>query len=85
MKIAFLGPEGSYSHLAAKLFLKEEGGKVKKPNEWDECVPFRNFSEVLAQAEWTQRQFPLKTVYKAAFRRTWIYYKTRKICTQPRK
>ena len=48
MKIAFLGPEGSYSHLAAKLFLKEEGGKAKQPNEWDECVPFRNFPEVLA-------------------------------------
>lgn len=48
MKIAFLGPEGSYSHLAAKLFLKTEANKEKKPNEWDECVPFRNFPEVLA-------------------------------------
>ena len=48
MKIAFLGPEGSYSHLAAKLFLKTESCSVKKPNEWDECVPFRNFPEVLS-------------------------------------
>lgn len=48
MKIAFLGPEGSYSHLAAKLFLKTEASPVKLPNEWDECVPFRNFPEVLA-------------------------------------
>ena len=48
MKIAFLGPEGSYSHLAAKLFLKEEGGKTTYINQWDECVPFRNFQEVLS-------------------------------------
>ena len=48
MKIAFLGPEGSYSHLAAKLFLNTEANQEKKVGEWDECVPFRNFPEVLA-------------------------------------
>ena len=48
MKIAFLGPEGSNSHLAAKQFLKTELQTPKTPNDWDECVPFRNFSEVLA-------------------------------------
>lgn len=48
MKIAFLGPEGSYSHLAAKLFLNTEANQEKKVGEWDECVPFRNFPDVLA-------------------------------------
>lgn len=48
MKIAFLGPEGSYSHLAAKRFLKAESTVEKEVGEWDECVPFRNFPEVLA-------------------------------------
>ena len=48
MKIAFLGPEGSNSHLAAKQFLKTESKGLKTPNDWDECVPFRNFPEVLA-------------------------------------
>lgn len=48
MKIAFLGPEGSYSHLAAKQFLKTEATSVKLAGEWDECVPFRNFPEVLS-------------------------------------
>ena len=48
MKIAFLGPEGSNSHLAAKQFLKTESKGPKTPNDWDECVPFRNFPEVLA-------------------------------------
>ncbi len=44
MKIAYLGPEGSYSHLAAKEFLKSETGG----GHWaDECVPFRNFPEVM--------------------------------------
>ncbi len=45
MKIAYLGPEGSYSHLAAKIFLKEE---EKKENDLSECIPFRNFPEVFA-------------------------------------
>lgn len=48
MKIAFLGPEGSYSHLAAKAFLETEATDKKALNDWDECIPFRNFSEVLA-------------------------------------
>lgn len=51
MKIAFLGPEGSYSHLAAKQFLKTEATAKKAANDWDECVPFRNFPEVLAAVE----------------------------------
>ena len=44
MKIAYLGPEGSYSHLAAQEFLK---GEVAPAGGWNECVPFRNFPEVL--------------------------------------
>lgn len=51
MKIAFLGPEGSNSHLAAKQFLKTESKGPKSPNDWDECVPFRNFPEVLAAVD----------------------------------
>ena len=47
MKIAFLGPEGSYSHLAAKAFLKTEATGNTSGGNWDECIPFRNFSEVL--------------------------------------
>ncbi len=45
MKIAYLGPEGSYSHLAAQKFLAEENVEGKS---WNECMPFRNFAEVLA-------------------------------------
>ena len=44
MKIAYLGPEGSYSHLAAQAFLEQENSKSGK---WNECMPFRNFSEAL--------------------------------------
>ncbi len=51
MKIAFLGPEGSYSNLAAKSFLQTESTCAKSAFEWDECVPFRNFPEVLAAVE----------------------------------
>lgn len=49
MKIAYLGPEDSYSHLAADTFLKSE---EKGPSyERDECIPFRNFSEVFHAVE----------------------------------
>ncbi len=48
MKIAFLGPEGSYSHLAAKAFLESAPKGKKTVNDWDECIPFRNFPEVLS-------------------------------------
>ncbi|MBO7298096.1 MAG: ACT domain-containing protein [Clostridia bacterium] len=48
MKIAFLGPEGSYSHLAAQSFLKTESTGESRVNDWDECIPFRNFPEVFA-------------------------------------
>ena len=51
MKIAFLGPEGSYSHLAAKEFLKTENAVKKSAWDWDECIPFRNFPEVLSAVE----------------------------------
>lgn len=46
MKIAFLGPEGSYSQLAARSFLKTEDSAERTGNGWDECIPFRNFPEV---------------------------------------
>ena len=51
MKIAYLGPEGSYSHLAAKAFLAAETVDHKNVGGWDECIPFRNFSEVLAAVD----------------------------------
>ena len=51
MKIAFLGPEGSYSHLAAKSFLQTQTAVAKSVIDRDECVPFRNFPEVLAAVE----------------------------------
>ncbi|MBQ8374336.1 MAG: hypothetical protein IJX98_02035 [Clostridia bacterium] len=44
MKIAYLGPEGSYSHLAAQYFLESENASG---SGWNECMPFRNFAEVL--------------------------------------
>ena len=47
MKIAFLGPEGSYSHLSAELFLQAESKDGEKGVNFDECIPFRNFLEVL--------------------------------------
>ena len=47
MKIAFLGPEGSYSHLAAKAFLKTEAAEATTESGWNMCIPFRNFVEVL--------------------------------------
>ena len=45
MKIAYLGPEGSYSHLAARHFLAEEN---VEGSGWNECMPVRNFAEVIA-------------------------------------
>ena len=50
MKIAYLGPEGSYSHLAARRFLQTES-KGETGINWDECIPFRNFSEVLSAVD----------------------------------
>lgn len=44
MKIAYLGPEGSYSHLAARAFLEQE---TPTEGNWNECMPFRNFAEAL--------------------------------------
>lgn len=44
MKIAYLGPEGSYSHLAARAFLE---GETPTEGNWNECMPFRNFAEAL--------------------------------------
>ena len=44
MKIAYLGPEGSYSNLAAKSFIEAEN---VEGSGWNECMPFRNFAEVL--------------------------------------
>ena len=49
MKIAFLGPEGSYSHVAAQSFLRTE--TVENQSWADECVPFRNFPEVFSAVE----------------------------------
>lgn len=49
MKIAYLGPEGSYSHLAAENFLETESGFDSF--ERSECIPFRNFPEVLHAVE----------------------------------
>jgi prephenate dehydratase len=39
--------------LAAQSFLKTEGGHKRHANDWDECIPFRNFPEVFeaVQAE----------------------------------
>ena len=51
MKIAFLGPEGSYSHLAAKSFLQTESTGKQSVVDRDECIPFRNFPEVLFAVE----------------------------------
>ena len=51
MKIAYLGPEGSYSHLAARTFLKTESIGETTGRNWDECIPFRNFAEVLAAVD----------------------------------
>lgn len=51
MKIAFLGPEGSYSHLAAKSFLQTESTGQQSVVDRDECIPFRNFPEVLFAVE----------------------------------
>lgn len=51
MKIAFLGPEESYSHLAAKVFLEKESPLFPMQNGWDECIPFRTFPEVLSAIE----------------------------------
>lgn len=44
MKIAYLGPEGSYSHLAAQKFLAIEATS----DTLNDCIPFRNFPEVFA-------------------------------------
>ncbi len=49
MKIAFLGPEGSYSHLAAQSFLEMETKETNERKAWaNECIPFRNFSQVMS-------------------------------------
>lgn len=51
MKIAFLGPEGSYSHLAARCFLKTESRGERGGANFDECIPFRNFPEVFGAVQ----------------------------------
>ena len=48
MKIAYLGPEGSYSHLAALEFIK---GSATPTFGVNECVPFRNATEVFAAVQ----------------------------------
>ena len=47
MKIAFLGPEGSYSHVAARIFMQTETCGENGGCNFDECVPFRNLPEVV--------------------------------------
>ena len=47
MKIAFLGPEGSYSHVAAQMFLETETSGKNGGCNFDECIPFRNLTEVV--------------------------------------
>ena len=48
MKIAYLGPEGSYSQLAAMEFIKNSAIPAFGVNE---CVPFRNATEVFAAVQ----------------------------------
>ncbi len=48
MKIGYLGPEGSYSHLAAQTFLQSSLLEQTKKKTIHECVPFRNFTDVFA-------------------------------------
>lgn len=47
MKIAFLGPEGSYSHVAARVFMQTETRGENDGCHFDECIPFRNLAEVI--------------------------------------
>lgn len=71
MKIAYLGPEGSYSHLAAETFLKTERAsrKEKIPSDATNVslsAISPKFSKRWKRGMRTLRPYPSKTVCRAA-------------------